>query len=160
MAPTIFIVPGIYEGTEAFEPLIKALKNLGHDQIVTSRLRSTGTSSKSSPSVKARDDVAYIAEDMARAVENAGDEGVVCLLHSAGGWIGCSAMKDLTVQERKAAGKIGGVRKILFLATALMPGGGNSNGSTERSRGPLVLPFMEANVSCQVPLWALKLEHR
>jgi hypothetical protein len=153
MAPTIFIVPGIYEGTEAFEPLVKALKNLGHDKTVKSGLRSTGTSSKPGPGIKARDDVESIAKDMARAVEDAGDDGVVGLFHSAGGWIGSAATKGLTAQERKAAGQTGGVKKILFLASALF-GGGNSNssGSDTNSKGPILMPFMEKNVSIQACL--------
>ncbi|KAL2206552.1 alpha/beta-hydrolase [Sarocladium strictum] len=157
MAPTIFIVPGIYEGTEAFEPLVKALKNLGHDKTVVSGLRSTGTSSKPGPGIKARDDVESIAKDMARAVEDAGDDGVVGLFHSAGGWIGSAATKGLTAQERKAAGQTGGVKKILFLASALF-GGGNSNssGSDTNSKGPILMPFMEKNEekgiqSCKTP---------
>jgi hypothetical protein len=104
---------------------------------VTSHLRSTGTSSIPPPGITAKDDIAFIADDLAQVVEEAGDEGVVGLFHSAGGWIGSSALKGLTVQQRKAVGKPGGVRKILFLASALLLGGAGGG----------LAAFMEANVS-------------
>ena len=123
MAPTIFICPGIYEGAVAYEPLIKALHGLGLADVHTTSLVSTGASSVPGPAVTMDDDVAAIAKDMASVVDTAGSNDVVLVAHSAGAFLASMAMKGLSAQERKEAGKEGGIQKIVFLAAGLAPEG-------------------------------------
>ena len=122
-SPSLLIVPGIYEGTEVFEPIIKRLQELGHVNVSTAALRSTGTDSHRKPIITMDDDIASIASDLKRVVEDAGASGVVLLLHSAGGYLGSAAMKGLSVSARKAANMEGGIRKIVFLSAGIAPEG-------------------------------------
>ncbi|KAH7467904.1 hypothetical protein FOMA001_g15570 [Fusarium oxysporum f. sp. matthiolae] len=69
------------------------------------------------------DDVANIAKDLAPVVEEAGDEGVVAVMHSAGGFIGSGALKGLNSQARQDSGKAGGVKKIIFITAGVAPEG-------------------------------------
>lgn len=118
MSPTLFIVPGIYEGPEGLRPLIDSLAGLGYTKVVTTRLPSTGTTSKSPNPVLITDDIAAIAADMQRAVEEAGPNGVIGLFHSAAGTLGSAAIKGLSAKERKASGQVGGVVHTIYLAAA------------------------------------------
>ena len=123
MAPTIFIVPGIYEGPTVFEPLKSVLEGYGYAVHVT-HLPSTGTTSPGNPSIA--DDVASIAADLASVVSRAGADGVLVVCHSAGGFLGSSAMRGLTAEARRAeggAGGAGGVAKMVFLAAGIGPEG-------------------------------------
>ncbi|KAJ5150351.1 uncharacterized protein N7482_010809 [Penicillium canariense] len=120
MAPVIFIVPGLWEGPEVFEPLKKALENAGLS-VFSSRLVSTGTTAASGLTVK--DDTAAIARDLAATVELAGSDGVVVFLHSAGGFLCSAAMQGLTANSMSVTGRKGGVRGIIFMSCAFGPEG-------------------------------------
>lgn len=121
--PFIFIVPGLWEGPESFAPLVKALEENGFPNVHCTALASTGTSSKSDKLVTMNDDIAAIAADLSNVVEESGESGVVAVMHSAGGFLGSSAMQGLTAPARRAANKAGGVTKIVFLAAGLGPEG-------------------------------------
>lgn len=130
MAPWLFIVPGLYEGPEAFEPLARALRAAGHrNEVRTARLASTGCDPGEKPLPTMDDDVAAVARDLAGAVEAAGPDGVVALLHSAAGFLGGAAMEGLTAPARRRAGLEGGggggggVVQIVFLAAGVVPEG-------------------------------------
>ncbi len=87
MAPTLFIVPGIWEGPVAYEPLTATLHSLGYSNAFTTSLVSTGRDSKSGPPPTMDDDSAAIAVDLNRVVDEAGSDGVIALLHSpAASW--------------------------------------------------------------------------
>ncbi|KAH8676143.1 Alpha/beta hydrolase fold-1 [Xylariales sp. PMI_506] len=120
MAPTIFIVPGLWEGSAAFAPLEDSLRGRQLKTFTTS-LKSTGTKTPGNPTLA--DDVAAIRADLERVVEEAGEEGVVAVCHSAGGYLGPSAMKGLVAPDRKEQGQPGGVSKIVFLAGGIAPEG-------------------------------------
>ena len=145
MAPTIFIVPGIYEGPTVFEPLRSVLEGYGYAVHLT-RLPSTGTASPGNPTMD--DDVAAIAADLAAVVARAGAHGVVVVCHSAGGFLGSAAMRGLTAGPRRAGGKEGGggggggVIKMVFLAAGIGP-----EGLEHKPQ-----PFMEFHVRCPRPL--------
>ncbi|KAK6212597.1 hypothetical protein LQW54_005183 [Pestalotiopsis sp. IQ-011] len=121
MAPTIFIVPGLPRGPGTYAPIRQVLES--HSiKMFASRLQSTGTKPPGNPTM--RDDIAHIRADLERVVDEAGPDGVVALFHSAGGFVGSSALLEgLVAPERSAAGKVGGVRKIVFLAAGLAPEG-------------------------------------
>jgi pimeloyl-ACP methyl ester carboxylesterase len=118
--PTVFIVPGIYEGPDVFVPLEEALKSKGY-KVHTTHLLSTGTASPNNPSMS--DDAAFIASELSRAVDEAGADGVVAFLHSAGGFLGSMAMRGLSARARGAEGRAGGVRAIVFLVAGILPEG-------------------------------------
>lgn len=124
MSPSLFIVPGIWEGPEAFEPLRSSLAAQGLTRVHISSLRSTGTSSSADGKcISMEDDMQAIAEDLARFVQQEAPRQVVALLHSAGGFLGSQAIKDLTVASLSKLGKQGGVSGIIFLTAAIAPEG-------------------------------------
>lgn len=84
-------------------------------------ISSTGKTHPDSPNMD--DDIANIAKDLAPVVEEAGDEGVVAVMHSAGGFIGSGALKGLNSQARQDSGKAGGVKKIIFITAGVAPEG-------------------------------------
>ena len=131
--PHVVLVPGFWEGPRVYDALLRLLHK--HDyQASVIPLQSTGCKSPGNPSMK--DDVAFIRERIHAIVQGGGGQKVLLVLHSAGAFLGSMAIKDLSVAEREAAGKKGGVAKIVFLAGALLP-----EGSTH---GPA--PFFEYKV--------------
>jgi pimeloyl-ACP methyl ester carboxylesterase len=133
MAPTVFIVPGIYEGPDVFTPLKEQLESKGYKVHVT-YLLSTGTTSPGNKSML--DDAAFMGTELAQVVDEAGADGVVAFMHSAGGFLGSLAMKGLSNKARAAEGKTGGVRSIVFLVAGILP-----EGTAHKH-----LPFMEFHV--------------
>ncbi|KAF5626884.1 uncharacterized protein FTJAE_9390 [Fusarium tjaetaba] len=134
MAPTIFIVPGFYEGPTVCNPLAGSLNERGFKTIITT-ISSTGKTPPDSPNMDG--DIANIAKDLAPVVEEAGEEGIVAVMHSAGGFIGSGALKGLTFKARQDAGKTGGVKKIIFIAAGVTP--------EEFEQGPM--PFFDYHES-------------
>lgn len=59
-------------------------------------------------------------------------------MHSAGGFLGCNAIKGWGVERRRMDREDGGVRKLVFLAGGIVP---------EGSRHPESMPFFENDVS-------------
>ena len=133
MAPYIFIVPGVFEGTEPFIPLENALKAKGYDRVFTSPIASLGTNSLTEPYLTVTDDIAGIHRELERVVEEAGDDGVVMIAHSAGGFMGPGALEGLSAKALKEAGKTGGVHKVIYFTAGcvvegtsnLIPGWGH-----------------------------------
>jgi pimeloyl-ACP methyl ester carboxylesterase len=116
MAPTIFIVPGFYEGPAVFQPLADILIGRGFKTVITT-ISSTGKTPPGSPTMD--DDIANIAKYLAPVVDEAGGEGVIAVMHSAGGFIGSGALKGLTSEARQATGEPGGVKKIVFITAGV-----------------------------------------
>ena len=131
MAPTILLVPGFWEGPEAFEALSSQLTSSGYT-VLTAKFLSTGTVSPGNPSMS--DDIAGIRKQIEVVVDK--NDDVVLVLHSAGGFIGSNAMEGLSIKARKEKGQQGGVRGIVFISGAVFPEG--------FQHGPL--PFAVAKV--------------
>ena len=116
MTPTIVIVPGLWEGPESFKQVESLLQISGYP-VQTLKLLSTGTISPGNPSME--DDIAAIREHLT-ALVNEGKE-LILVLHSAGGFLGSSAMDGLSVKAR--AGEKGGVASIIFVTGGVAPEG-------------------------------------
>lgn len=132
MAPTIVFVPGLWEGPTVFEQTALLLRVAGFETD-TAALLSTGTKSPGNPTME--DDMAAIRKVVASYVEQ--DKDVVLVPHSAGGFLASGAIEDLESSKRAAAGKKGGVCKIVFLAAGILP-----EGAAHTS-----MPFMDFHVS-------------
>ncbi|MCJ1353416.1 MAG: hypothetical protein MMC33_003402 [Icmadophila ericetorum] len=91
-------------------------------------LPSTGTISPGNP--KMNDDIAAIRSIVEKLVEQ--EEEVLMVMHSAGGFLGSSAIDGLGIKARKDKGLSGGVYGLVFLSGAVFPEG--------FTHGPL--PFM------------------
>ncbi|KAK6084386.1 FAD binding domain-containing protein [Seiridium cupressi] len=129
MAPRVFIVPELWEGPAAFEHLRDILHAHGLKSFATS-LKSTGTRAPGNPTMS--DDIEGIHADLEKVVEEAGADGVIAIMHSAGGFIGSGALKGLTAPAREYEDKLGGVRKIIFIAAGIAPEG------SDRFDGPFI----------------------
>jgi alpha-beta hydrolase superfamily lysophospholipase len=139
MPPSVFIVPGLWEGPTAYDPLRKVLHNQGFKTFATC-LKSTGTKPPGNPTM--RDDIDHIHADLEKVVEEAGSNGVIAIMHSAGGFIGSSALKGLVAPLRKEEGKVGGVVEIIFIAAGVAPEGSDQFG------GPFIVNQVSFNGLC------------
>ncbi|KAH8659848.1 Alpha/Beta hydrolase protein [Xylariales sp. PMI_506] len=113
MAPAVFIVPGCWEGPTVFDPLVEALSKSGLKATVAS-IAMTGTRLADGRTVL--DSVAGVREQLLVVIEEAGNDGVIAVCHSAGGFLGPAAMEGLSTQARREQGKTGGVMQIVFVA--------------------------------------------
>ncbi len=116
--PTVVIVPGFWEGRESFKATTSAIISAGY-ACTTVQLPSTGTVPPNNPTM--HDDTNAIRKVLGEILEQ-GKE-VILAMHSAGGFLGSNAIEGMSVEERKAQGKDGGVRKLLFLTAGLVPEG-------------------------------------
>ncbi|KAH8667035.1 Alpha/beta hydrolase fold-1 [Xylariales sp. PMI_506] len=140
MAPTLFLVPGLWEGPEAYAPLRSWLENSGF-RVFTTSLLSTGTKYPGNPTMA--DDIAAIRSDLKAVVDAAGSEGVVAVLHSAGGFIGSNAMEGLTANLLEPQQKTGGVVKIIFITAGVAPEGSDQFG------GPFIVDQDDGSCTCK-----------
>ncbi|KAI9645958.1 hypothetical protein NHQ30_005395 [Ciborinia camelliae] len=118
MSPTILFVPGFWEGPTVFQEVISLLQSTAFKTQVAS-LPSTGTVFPGNPDMN--DDIAAVRTIVQELVD--GEEDILMVLHSGGGFIGTSAIEGLTAKARTEKGLKGGVAKLVFLAAAIFPEG-------------------------------------
>lgn len=117
-SPTILFVPGLWEGPEVYNQIAAQLQGEGYSAMIA-WLLSTGTVSPGNPSMD--DDIAGI-RITAEALVDAGTE-VIMVLHSAGGFLGSSAIEGLSRKARAAQGLEGGIAYLVILTGALVAEG-------------------------------------
>lgn len=137
MTPHIFIVPGLYEGPAPFDSFVQHLQQEGYPQIHIAKIASLGTSSdREEGIVTLNDDIASIKNELVPFIANTGDDGVVLVVHSAGGFLGSGAMEGLSSTSHRASGRRGGISQLICFTAALLPVGAEHQ----------PLPFMKFNV--------------
>lgn len=137
MTPHIFIVPGLYEGPAPFETFVEHLRQEGYPHIHIAKIASLGTSSdREEGIVTLNDDIASIRDELVPFVGNAEENGVVLVVHSAGGFLGSGAMEGLSSASYRVFARKGGISQLICLTTALLPVGAEHQ----------PLPFMKFNV--------------
>ncbi|KAI1327028.1 alpha/beta-hydrolase [Xylariaceae sp. FL0255] len=152
MPRAIVLVPGFWEGPGSYEPLKATLEAALDGDGVTvhsASLRSTGTKPPGNPTLS--DDIASLHSQIEEIVEknaNASsiadqEVNILLVLHSAAGFIGSNAMQGLGAPERVAAGKRGGVARILFLAAGVAPLGSDQFG------GPFIIDQDDGTCVCR-----------
>ena len=109
--PTIVIVPGAWCRPGLYDPLAKRLQQAGY------KIRIVDLPSNGDPPFFAPDwqpDLKLISS----TVEYYADDGesVVVVAHSAGGNSVTEAVRGLSIQDRKAAGKTGGIERLVYVA--------------------------------------------
>lgn len=117
--PFLLFVPGFWEGPTVSSKVAEMLNSSYNYTTGGFILPSTGTEGANTKTFA--DDVEAVRSVVLRLV--CADREVVLIMHSAGGFIGSEAIKDLGLAQRRQQGKIGGVKKLVFLAGALMPEG-------------------------------------
>ncbi|KAL8794428.1 MAG: hypothetical protein Q9195_003015 [Heterodermia aff. obscurata] len=118
MNPNLLMVPGFWVGTEPFENVSSLLAERGFSTVFAP-LASTGTTSPGNPSM--HDDIAAIRLSVEALVT--AEKDVVMVLHSAGGFLGSTAIEGFIAKQRAQEGFKGGVVGIVFLAGAIYPEG-------------------------------------
>lgn len=137
--PSIVIIPGSFSPETFYFETADKLREYGYETIV----KDLPSASRVPPEKGAS---MYEDADYFRAVvEKLADEGkdVVLVTHSYGGVVGTEAAKDVLKTERKAAGKPGGVVRLVYV-TSVVPTPGNSLRSL---MGDLVPSYIEIEVS-------------
>lgn len=95
-SPSIVFVPGFWEGPTVFELVAATLRDTYGYKTEIASLPSTGQASPENPTMQ--DDIQAVHAFIERLVANR--EDVLLVLHSASGFIGTEAIKNLTAKER------------------------------------------------------------
>ncbi|KAK3074071.1 hypothetical protein LTR53_003783 [Teratosphaeriaceae sp. CCFEE 6253] len=115
---TIILIPGAWHfGTKHFKPLTSRLEAAGYN-VTPLDLPSIGDNP---PLTGYKDDITHIAN----AISTAADQGqdIVLVLHSRGGHCGSDAAQGLSKADRAAAGKPGGIVRLVFICAFVAPEG-------------------------------------
>ncbi|TLD09850.1 hypothetical protein PspLS_12035 [Pyricularia sp. CBS 133598] len=122
MSPTLVIVTGSFAPASLYTEFVAVLKKHGVETVVIS-----------SPSVGRREgkpaaSMMEDADEIVRVVGELLDAGkeVVLMAHSYGGIPAAQSMERLSVKQRTAAGKKGGVAKMAYLSAIALPLGGSN----------------------------------
>lgn len=112
--PTIFFVPGAWHETWVFDDVRSALSNRGFETDV-SALPTVG----SDTSIGVFEDAAVVRPALLKLVD-AGKE-VVIVSHSYGGIVAANSVRGLSIDQRTADSKAGGIMIFLYLAAFAIP---------------------------------------
>jgi pimeloyl-ACP methyl ester carboxylesterase len=137
--PSIVIIPGSFSPDSFYFETVDKLREYGYETIV----KNLPSASRAPPEKAAT--MSEDADYFRAVVEKLADEGkdVVLVTHSYGGVVGTEAARDVLKTERQAAGKPGGVVRLVYV-TSVVPTPGNSLRSL---MGDLVPSFIEVEVS-------------
>lgn len=124
------LVHGAWHGPWTFDLLRAELEGRGYSTSVSS-LPSVGTTD---PEIGLYDDGAAVRADLERLVD-AGKE-VVLVAHSYGGLATSNGVEGLSVQQRKAAGKQGGLLSHVFVAALAFDVGGSVSSMRQDDSDP------------------------
>ena len=115
--PTVFFLPGGYHGSWIYDSVRGILSDRGF-ATDASDLVSVGTTDAS---VGIHSDATHLRSQLTRII----DEGkeVVLVAHSYGGIVASNAVDGLSIEQRAAQGKQGGIILILYLAALVVPAG-------------------------------------
>lgn len=115
---TAFIlVPGAWHPASSFNLIMEPLKTAGYD-VKGIDLASCGSEP---PLDNFKPDVDLISKAIEEAAENGKD--VVLFMHSYGGVVGADSCRNLGKEEREAAGKKGGVVRLIYCCAFMIDEG-------------------------------------
>jgi pimeloyl-ACP methyl ester carboxylesterase len=121
--PAVVIVPGAFCRGVSFTKLIEPLTTHGYE--VTALDNPTLGRRDPDPPATLVDDVANFRNITAKLADDGKD--VVVIAHSYGGMVATEGAKDLGKEDRKVAGKEGGIICLLYLAAVVAPVGGSAS---------------------------------
>ncbi|OCL00253.1 alpha/beta-hydrolase [Cenococcum geophilum 1.58] len=115
--PTLVIVHGASHTGEHFVPLANALQAAGFTNVCNPH-----TAAGSKPAVTSFDpDAAHIRDTVTKCVDSG--EDVAAIMHSYGGAPSCEAVGGLSKEDRAKEGKTGGVTRMIFITSLVLPEG-------------------------------------
>ncbi|KAL0256245.1 hypothetical protein SLS55_008637 [Diplodia seriata] len=116
--PTILLVPGAWQPSDAFNPLRHLLTQKGYESIAVDHPSVGGN-----PADQTLDtDVASLRLALTSLVEEQAKH-VVLVLHSYGGVVGACASEGFGAVQRAKEGKRGGILEIIYLSAFAIPKG-------------------------------------
>ncbi len=136
--PTIVIVPGSWQLPLVWDEF-RALLARAQYQSYHVDLPSVGGTTL--PLTGLAEDVAAV-QSVVQGFADCGDE-IILLCHSSGGVVGSNAVEGYDIATRKAAGKKGGVTRVVYLSAFMLPAGQSLLGML----GGVPLPWMVVSVS-------------
>ncbi|KAJ5708235.1 hypothetical protein N7488_008036 [Penicillium malachiteum] len=116
--PTVVLVHGAWHTPLSYQTYVDALKKRGF-QVHCPQLPSC--SGISPPTASLPEDIACVRNLVTSLVDDG--QRVLMILHSYGGAVGGSAVEGLSISEREAAVKPGGVIHLLYLCAYMLPTG-------------------------------------
>jgi pimeloyl-ACP methyl ester carboxylesterase len=144
LKPAILLVQGVCHTVACFDDIKKRFEALSYDVFCT-ELPSVGDASKSHTDDR---DALY------QLIEPQLDQGreFVVLAHSYGSIPGAAACENQTVQERKAAGKKGGIRLLIMVSCgAVVKKGQTMLGEAGGAYPPYLMPKDDDKTVCSSP---------
>jgi len=136
--PTVVIVPGAWQLPNAWDEFRAVLARAGH-QTYHVTLPSIGGTEL--PLTGLPEDVAAVRSVLGGLADHGDD--IILLCHSSGGVVGSNAVEGYDTVTRKAAGKKGGVSRIVYLSAFMLP----KDQSLLAMLGGVPLPWMVVEVS-------------
>jgi pimeloyl-ACP methyl ester carboxylesterase len=138
--PLVYILHGAWHGPAYFETVKGKLQALGYTMLCPQQ-PSTGASP---PTKTLHDDAAVVRAELELLIEH-GQE-VVLVMHSYGGMVGTQAAAGLGKAERTKQGKTGGVVRLLYACSFLLPLGSDLCKSLGGSFPPWIKEEVRAEV--------------
>ena len=136
--PTIVIVPGAWQLPNAWDEFRAVLARANHQSYHVALPSVGGTEL---PLTGLAEDVAAV-QHVVGGLADHGDE-IILLCHSSGGVVGSNAVQGYDRATRQAAGKVGGVVRVVYLSAFMLPVGQ----SLMDMLGGQPLPWMIVDVS-------------
>lgn len=127
---TFVIVPGAWHPAVTFEAFARRLEGLGYQVRVVDH-KSVGAE----PPLKNFDPDVEQVRDVIEE-EAAKGQDVVVFMHSYGGMVGTEACRGLSKKDREAAGKTGGIVKLIYCSAFMVPDGRYSQNSRTTTPAP------------------------
>ncbi|KAK7728478.1 hypothetical protein SLS57_002366 [Botryosphaeria dothidea] len=116
--PTILLVPGAWQPSDAFDPLRQLLTRKGYESVAVDHPSVGGE-----PADQTLDtDVSSLRNTLSRLIDDQSKE-VVVLLHSYGGVVGSCASQGFGFKQRASERKKGGILEIIYLSAFALPKG-------------------------------------
>ncbi|OJD40220.1 uncharacterized protein BKCO1_1000344 [Diplodia corticola] len=116
--PTILLVPGAWQPSDAFDPLRRQLRQKGYESVAVDH-----PSVGSEPADQTLDtDVISLRAALAHLIDQQAKH-VVLVLHSYGGVVGSCASEGFGAIQRAKEGKQGGILEIIYLSAFALPKG-------------------------------------
>lgn len=119
LKPAIVFIPGSFSIPAMYYPILDLMKESGYEAYVNALPSATRNAPERPASV---DDDASL---FAGIIESLADQGkdIVVVGHSYGGLVASQSSKQLSKVERRAAGRTGGVVRVIYLSAIVLPEG-------------------------------------
>ena len=144
LKPTVVLAPAAWHLPIHYADFLNRLKSAGYETI-TRKLPSCDSSNPSAQSVST--DAEFIKQELLLPSINAGKE-VVLLTHSYSGGPGAMAAKGLSVTERRALGRRGGIIGLIYICAFIAEEGQSLLSASGGQFAPWVIQYVSDALNC------------